>query len=385
MSFDENTGIRMTRHSGGGRQPVMPPYPPDPEPLPRRGQKTSAAPFIVLGIFLAVFLICAAAALLPKLPGGLSAPSAGSFISAPVSSVGEDRIREAVQQYLLSSDNPMRSLNVTVDYHIRDSAREAELEQMTVTVMQKTEKTNCQSELQLKWKLENGEYQLVSLYVSPGTNCCPLQAPGEETRRALAEHLAKTYPDAQFQMDFSRWQARDSAFTAGVVITQTNLTYIEETSAQITLNWRVPEEAWQADSQSFQVLEQAVDFSPLNGTWHGVYSHPSTYLSANDIPFTVTFSNAGRAVLDNSGRLNTAVTVQHTLNDLWNTYQTDQYNVHYESGSMNISRTSYGYYQIEFDETNTKGVFKHPCKVKIHSNEIWFEDAMVGNDTALQK
>lgn len=376
MAYDENTGIRMTHGSQRGSQPDWPPEKP---------ARKSPAPYVVMGIFLAVFLLCGTAALLTKLPGGLSLPSAGPLDAAPAPFSGPNTIQAAVQQYLLSSDNPMRSLNAEVDYHFYDNDPEAGLKRMTVTVMQKTEKTYCQSELQLKWKLENGEYQLVSLYVSPGTICCPLQAPGEETSCALAERLAKTYPDAQFQMDFSQWQARDSSFTAGVVITQPSLTYIEETSAQITLNWSVPEEAWQADGQSFQVLEQAVDFSPLNGTWHGVYSHPSTYLSENDIPFTITFSSAGRAVLDSSGRVNATVTVQHTLNDLWNTYQTDQYNVHYESGSMNISRTSYGYYQIEFDETNTKGVFKHPCKVKIHSDEIWFEDALVGKGVSLQK
>lgn len=384
MFYDEDNEVKMTGGPRNGRQPVVP-LPPEPDPWisQHRRKKSSIAASILIGIFVAVFLICAAAVLLAR--AGISLPSLNFHISAPTAGVRGELIQEAVERYLLSAENPMRSLNASSNYHIKRSEKDQGIVLVTITVTQETKNTYYECDLQTKWKKEGIDYSLIYLGTSSGEVCYPLNAPGKNAENMLISRLEKKYPNAQFQIDFSRWQKKGSSFVAEILITEPQLAYIEEQSAVITMNWSVPEEAWQADGQSFRVLKQTVDFSPLNGTWNGVYSHPSTYLSRNDIPYSVTFSNAGKVILDGTGEVNAPVTVQHTLNDLWNTYQTDNYDVHYESGKMSIHKTSYGYYQIEFEETNIEGIFEHPCKVKIYSDAICFEDALVAKSVFLHK
>lgn len=383
MFYEEENGVAMTSSTRNSRRYAEPPPKPDPRITPHRRKQSSIASSVLIGIFAAVFLICATAALLAR--ADVSLPSLGFHISASTAGVREERIREAVEGYLLSSENPMRSLNAGSNYHIKRSEKDQGIVLLTITVAQETERTYYECDLQTKWKRDGTDYSLIYLDTDPDVVCYPLNAPGKEAESLLTRRLEKKYPNAQFQIDFSRWHEQNSSFSAGVFITQPQLAYIEEQSAEMTMHWSVPDEAWQADGQTFRILEQAVDFSPLNGTWIGVYSHPSTYLRKSDIPFSITFSNAGKVKLDSIGEVNAPVTVQHILNELWNTYQTDNYNVNYESGKMSIHETGYGYYQIEFEETNVEGIFEHPCKVKIYSDAICFEDALVAKSAYLHK
>lgn len=383
MFYNEENGVTMTGGSGNRKRSVVPPPEPDPWIPSHRRKQSGIAASILIGMLAAAFLVCAIAVFLAK--AEVSLPSPDFRFSAPTAGIRKELIQEAVEGYLLSAENPMRSLNASSNYHIKRSTKDQGIVLVMIAVTQETENTYYECDLQTKWKKEGIDYRLIYLDVTPDAACYPQNAPGEETKDMLMRQLEKKYPDAQFQIDFSRWHKKDSSFAARILITQPQLAYIEEQSVEMAMNWRVPAEAWEADGQTFRIVEQTVDFSPLDGTWNGVYSHPSTYLSRNDIPYTITFSNAGKAVLDSTGEVNASVTVQHTLNDLWNTYQTDNYNVNYESGKMSIHRTEYGYYQIEFQEINIEGIFEHPCKVKIYSNSICFEDALVARSAFLNK
>lgn len=380
MFYDEENTVTMTGSSKNNRPPVIPIDPGIPK---YRRKQSNIIASILIGIIVVFFLICVAAVLLVRTD--ISIPSSGLHIDAPTAGVRQERIQEAVKIYLLSDENPMRSLNAVSNYHIKRSGKDQGLVLMTITVTQETENTYYECDLRTKWKKEGIDYSLIYLDASPDTVCYPQNAPGEDAKNMLTTRLAKKYPDAQIRIDFRQWHKKDSSFVAEILITEPQLTYIEEQSVEITMNWGVPAEAWEADGQAFRILEQTVDFSPLNGTWNGVYSHASTYLRKGDIPYTVIFSNAGKVVLDGTGKVNAPVTVQHTLNDLWNTFQTDNYNVNYESGKMSIHKTDYGYYQIEFEETNIKGIFEHPCKVRIFSDRIYFEDALVAKSAILHK
>lgn len=383
MLFDEENKVTMTGGSRNRKRSVVPPPAPDPWVPSHRRKQSDIAASILIGMLMTAFLVCAAAVLLAR--AGISLPSSGFRFSVPAAGIRNELIQEAVEGYLLSVKNPMRRLNASSNYHIKRSAKDQGIVLVTIAVTQETENTYYECDLQTKWKKDGMDYSLIYLDVSPDAVCHPQNPPGEDAKNMLMRQLEKKHPNAQFQIDFRQWHKKDGSFVAGVIITEPQLAYIEEQSVEIAMNWKVPAEMWEADSQTFRILEQTVDFSPLNGTWNGVYSHPSTYLSRNDIPYSITFSKAGKVILDSSGEVNAPVSVQHTLNDIWNTYQTDDYNVNYESGKMNIRRADYGYYLIEFNETNIEGIFEHPCKVKIYSDAICFEDALVANSVFLHK
>lgn len=382
MYYGEKNGISMTGGSGNGRRPIVPPEP-DPGRVPRRRKKSGVAAGILIGLIVAAMFLCAAVGLLARM--GVTLPSLGSRTGEPSAGIRDALIQEAVESYLLSGENPMRSLNAGSDYRIVRCERDLGMMLVTIAVTQKTEKTFYECELQTKWKRDGIDYTLIYLSPSRDVVCYPRNAPGKDAEQALLKRFERKYPGARFRFDFSQWREKDGSFVAGFVIAEPNLVYTKEQSAQITLNWSVPEEEWQTDDFTFRVLEKSIDLSGLEGTWTGDYYHFSNYLSEDYIPFSLTFSDVGRIVLDSTGKGDTTLTVQHTLNDLWNTYQTKDYDVHYESGQMRIFMTDYGYCRIEFEETNIEGIFKHPCTLNIHSDRIQFEDALVAQSVTLQK
>lgn len=169
-------------------------------------------------------------------------------------------------------------------------------------------------------------------------------------------------------------------------------TFIETVFAQIELCKDTENQPWRYVSNSRDVKYREIDFSPLNGVWNATYSHPSTYLTENDIPYTFTFSNAGKIRIEDEIASTATIDVQHGLDEIWNSYLAPEWasdypnGFDYESGKMEIRYECSGlYYVITFDELNASKMFDGSAQIRIDERQIIFYDALVARDCRLSR
>ena len=169
-------------------------------------------------------------------------------------------------------------------------------------------------------------------------------------------------------------------------------TFIETVFAQIELCKDTENTPWRYISSSYDVKYREIDFSPMNGVWNATYSHPSTYLTENDIPYTFTFSNAGKIRIENDTASTATVNMQHGLDEIWNSYLAPEWagdypnGIDYESGKMEIRYEKSGlYYVITFEESNADKMFNNPAQIRIDERQIIFYDTLVARDCRLSR
>lgn len=158
MLFDEENKVTMTGGSRNRKRSVVPPPAPDPWVPSHRRKQSGIAASILIGMLMTAFLVCAAAVLLAR--AGTSLPSSGFRFSVPTAGIRNELIQEAVEGYLLSAKNAMRSLNASSNYHIKRSAKDQGIVLVTIAVTQETENTYYECDLQTKWK---GQVRLEAL------------------------------------------------------------------------------------------------------------------------------------------------------------------------------------------------------------------------------
>lgn len=169
-------------------------------------------------------------------------------------------------------------------------------------------------------------------------------------------------------------------------------TFIETVFAQIELCKDSENQPWRYVSNSRDVKYREIDFSPLNGVWNATYSHPSTYLTENNIPYTFTFSNAGKIRIEDGVASTTTIDVQHGLDEIWNSYLAPEWasdypnGFDYESGKMEIRYERSGlYYVITFDELNASKMFDGSAQIRIDERQVIFYDALVARECRLSR
>lgn len=169
-------------------------------------------------------------------------------------------------------------------------------------------------------------------------------------------------------------------------------TFIETVFAQIELCKDTENKPWRYVSNSRDIKYREIDFSPMNGVWDATYTHPSTYLTENNIPYTFTFANAGKIRIEDGVASTTTIDVQHGLDEIWNSYLAPEWasdypnGFDYESGKMEIQYVEGGgYYVITFNELNASKMFDSPAQIRIDERQIIFYDTLVAKACRLSR
>ena len=211
-----------------------------------------------------------------------------------------------------------------------------------------------------------------------------------ELEEVICNYAEKTFDTYSYA--FQILECSEDHCTVEITAEYEYPTFIETVFAQIELCKDTANAPWRYISNSYDVKYREIDFSPMNGVWNATYTHPSTYLTANNIPYTFTFANAGKIRIEDGVASTTTVNVQHGLDEIWNSHLAPEWasdypnGFDYESGTMEIRYERSGlYYVITFNELNASKMFGSPAQIRIDERQIIFYDALVARECRLSR
>lgn len=295
--------------------------------------------------------------------------------------------------------NPVFGVYDSFDYKLEKSDTDGDRFEASYLLSMKNDRSAAELALRMRWKKydQGWEVKAVDCQLK---DAYPFKGPDDGTWIALVNEYAEdTFvkrPSISPQTTSvdtgvlsSEWDKKSQTARATVQITVAYPMFTEFITTDYDLQWDSREERWK--NPDFPIAEDMTveyDLSPLNGTWNAVYSHPSNYLVKDVIPYTFTFSKAGR-FLEKDGEVSVGtVMVQHGLNELWennlNPETTQRHfpaGVNYESGEMTICKETYmrpPEFVIYFRETNVKRTFTDESvgELIIRYDSIVYKDAL---------
>lgn len=318
---------------------------------------------------------------------GMLLAFACSLCACSSSKISDQAIQEAVDAYLESNDNPMRNTYQTSKYKLNSTEENGESTTAQILVVQESAKTHYEVTILARYRSEKGNQVLQSVRVQNDEVFYPLQAPNERDLEQIIEQLRDYFgKEADCGIDISGWKSKSSHFQAQLTATETNYAYIHTVYGECTLEYVCYNEEWRIQRGSYLEKSEEVDFSPLNGTWNAKYRHSSRVLTKDDIPFTFTFSNAGKIKVDSGNYSSTTVTVNHQLNDIYKDYINPEFTgsnqpewgnsyvkgVRFDTGKMEIRHNRSDCYVIDFEMVLINKDEHIPCSLEIYRDTIIF-------------
>lgn len=310
-----------------------------------------------------------------------------SLCACSASKLNDREIQEAVNAFLESNDNPLRDSYQKSEYKLNSVDANDESATAQILVIQESAKTHYEVTILAKYRSEKGNWILQSGRVQNDAVFYPLQAPNEKDLEPIIEEMKDYFgKETDCKIDITDWKKKSNRIHAQLTVTDTNYAYIHTVFGECALEYLCYSEEWSIQRGSYLEKSKEVDFSPLNGTWNAVYKHSSRVLTKKDIPFTFTFSDAGKIKVENNNYSSTTVTVNHQLNDIYEDYINPEFTgdnlpewgnsyakgVRYDIGKMDIRHNRSDCYVIEFEMVLINKDEHIPCSLEIYSDRIIF-------------
>lgn len=338
---------------------------------------------------------------LPQFPGrmlwavlaGVICVVLGCVLLTGNKGLSDKYVRMAVDSFVESKSNPLRNSGGLPEYELIKTEPDDDRISARIRIIQESEKTHYEVDVLATYRKEDGEIKLRSCNKQDGAIYYPLQELDADSYLDIDELIGKKYDGfTYYEASPVNWKAKEKTFTVQIKVETQYPAYIDRIQAVCELYWDPWDEIWRYTQYSFNETDREFDFSPLNGVWNAKYSHNSTLLTQDDIPYTFTFSNAGTIKVKDGVYSTTTVNVQHELNELWSQYLNPEWissvpnGTNYESGKMEIVYESSGqYFLIKFDETNVGKMFDGKAELRIDYRQIIYKDNLMARDCKLSK